>query len=198
MELFHNDGHLTEEGLLAVTNGTLDEMESLEASEHLGFCCLCLERYLALMDTQVLLTPATSLNEKVQKRLARKTKRISFSRYITVAVAACLALVMWGGGFYSSLQDGEQNMGARVEEERTARSEQALAEDAPTLDLASRLNRAAMALPSAMNDLFGMRPSPITDPAGKDQTGDAPSATPPANSTSTASTASGSSEAQDT
>ena len=38
MELFNKEGHLTDEGLRAVVDGTLDEMGRLEASEHLSFC----------------------------------------------------------------------------------------------------------------------------------------------------------------
>ena len=38
MELFNKEGHLTDEGLRAVVDGTLDEMGRLEASAHLSFC----------------------------------------------------------------------------------------------------------------------------------------------------------------
>ena len=41
MELFNKEGHLTDEGLRAVVDGTLDEMGRLEASEHLSFCDSC-------------------------------------------------------------------------------------------------------------------------------------------------------------
>ena len=44
MELFNKEGHLTDEGLRAVVDGTLDEMGRLEASEHLSFCDSCLVR----------------------------------------------------------------------------------------------------------------------------------------------------------
>ena len=44
MELFNKEGHLTDEGLRAVVDGTLDEMGRLEASEHLSFCALCVTR----------------------------------------------------------------------------------------------------------------------------------------------------------
>ena len=48
MELFNKEGHLTDEGLRAVVDGTLDEMGRLEASEHLSFCDSCLVRYTEL------------------------------------------------------------------------------------------------------------------------------------------------------
>ena len=55
MELFNKEGHLTDEGLRAVVDGTLDEMGRLEASEHLSFCDSCLVRYTELLadDTQM-------------------------------------------------------------------------------------------------------------------------------------------------
>ena len=49
MELFNKEGHLTDEGLRAVVDGTLDEMGRLEASEHLSFCDSCLVRYTELL-----------------------------------------------------------------------------------------------------------------------------------------------------
>ena len=47
MELFNKEGHLTDEGLRAVVDGTLDEMGRLEASEHL-------HEYVFMADEQLL------------------------------------------------------------------------------------------------------------------------------------------------
>ena len=38
MNLFLESGHLSGEGLDALIAGTLDELQSLEAAEHLSFC----------------------------------------------------------------------------------------------------------------------------------------------------------------
>ena len=43
--LFDDRGHLTGAGLNAMENGSLDELGSLEAAEHLSFCDACLNRY---------------------------------------------------------------------------------------------------------------------------------------------------------
>ena len=61
MELFNKEGHLTDEGLRAVVDGTLDEMGRLEASEHLSFCDSCLVRYTELLADDTLLVPEMPL-----------------------------------------------------------------------------------------------------------------------------------------
>ena len=164
MELFQTDGHLTNEGLQAVIDGGLNELESLEASEHLGFCGLCLERYLTLMDDVPLLEPAAPIKDNVMRRIGRKAKRVLFSRYATVAAAACLTLVLWGTGFFSALSGpgrdetlpGQAQTAPGESVSRTAQPE-----SPPQPSLATQMNRAAGALPEAMNDLFGwMSPLP--------------------------------------
>ena len=52
-ELFLQTGHLSDEGLQALIDGTLDEMQRLEAAEHLSFCDECLTRYTALLTGDV-------------------------------------------------------------------------------------------------------------------------------------------------
>lgn len=99
MELFHNNGHLTDEGLRAIVEGGLDELQSLEASEHLSFCDDCLLRYMTVMEGASLLEPERPLKDSVLKRIGRKTRSILFSRYGTVAAAAALVLGLWGTGF---------------------------------------------------------------------------------------------------
>ena len=44
-KLFDAEGHLTDEGLYALKDGTLDDLGALEAAEHLSFCDYCLLRY---------------------------------------------------------------------------------------------------------------------------------------------------------
>ena len=48
MELFREDGCLSDEGLHALTAGQLDELGRLEAAEHLAYCDKCTDRYTAL------------------------------------------------------------------------------------------------------------------------------------------------------
>ena len=44
LELFNDQGCLTDEGLQALIAGSLDEMGRLEAAEHLAYCDRCLKR----------------------------------------------------------------------------------------------------------------------------------------------------------
>ena len=53
MELFDQNGCLTEEGLHAVIGGQLDELGRLEAAEHLSYCDKCMDRYTALLTADV-------------------------------------------------------------------------------------------------------------------------------------------------
>ena len=76
MELFNKEGHLTDEGLRAVVDGTLDEMGRLEASEHLSFCDSCLVRYTELLADDTLLVPETPLTPTVLARVRRRAVRI--------------------------------------------------------------------------------------------------------------------------
>lgn len=103
MELFNKEGHLTDEGLRAVVDGTLDEMGRLEASEHLSFCDGCLVRYTQLLSDDALLVPETPLAPTVLARVRRKAVRVFFNRYTRVAAVAAFALVLWGTGVFNSL-----------------------------------------------------------------------------------------------
>ena len=49
-KLFDAEGHLTDEGLYALKDGTLDDLGALEAAEHLTFCDYCLLRYTKMID----------------------------------------------------------------------------------------------------------------------------------------------------
>ena len=104
MELFRTDGHLTDEGLRALIDGTLDEMQRLEAAEHLSFCGDCLLRYTQRMDGAALAQPPQPLRESVLARIRRRAVAIFFNRYAAAGAAACLALALWGTGVFSALQ----------------------------------------------------------------------------------------------
>lgn len=80
MELFHENGHLTSEGLKALTEGRLDELARLEAAEHLSFCDECLVRYTALLEDAPLAAPKAPLAPGVWQRIRRRTWRIVTSR----------------------------------------------------------------------------------------------------------------------
>ena len=60
MELFREDGCLTDEGLLAVTKGGLDELGRLETAEHLSYCDRCMDRYTALLTAALCMLYAIS------------------------------------------------------------------------------------------------------------------------------------------
>ena len=69
MELFREDGCLTDEGLLAVTKGGLDELGRLETAEHLSYCDRCMDRYTALLTADALETPPKPLRGAVMSNI---------------------------------------------------------------------------------------------------------------------------------
>ena len=60
MELFDAKGCLSKEGLQALIDGQLDELQRLEAAEHLAYCDRCMDRYTALLTDDVLEQPPRS------------------------------------------------------------------------------------------------------------------------------------------
>ena len=97
-KLFTPDGHLTEDGLYALKDGTLDDLGALEAAEHLSFCDLCLLRYTALIDAApaCLQEPMRDLIPQVQNLMRLRRFRIMTNRYVSAAAAVVLAFVLWG------------------------------------------------------------------------------------------------------
>ena len=67
-KLFDAEGHLTDEGLYALKDGTLDDLGALEAAEHLTFCDYCLLRYTKMIDNapECLQQPMRDLIPQVQ------------------------------------------------------------------------------------------------------------------------------------
>ena len=147
MELFHEDGHLTQEGMKAIIEGTLDEMQDLEASEHLSFCDSCLVEYLSVLEETQLLAPAVPIAETVMSKIRKKAVRILFNKYTTVAVAAGLVVAMWSSGFIGALLRPETVL---PDKQTNAISRQADNEPG----IGQRLNQAAGAAGSAMNHMF--------------------------------------------
>lgn len=151
MNLFHEDGHLTQEGLAAITEGTLDEMQSLEAAEHLSFCDACLLRYTALLeaDDDALLTPQQPLREPVLRRIHRRTVRLLFNKYTTVAAAALLMVVLWGSGVFTAPLQPHTAPDAPAQSTLSAPAQE---EQRPPL--ADRLNHAAAQVSGGINGFF--------------------------------------------
>lgn len=95
MELFANNGHLTEEALQAlIWEQDLSELERLEIAEHLAYCDRCLQRYTVLLADVPLLSPEVSCQATLWRRIRQRTIRIFTSRYAAAAAAVVLALTM--------------------------------------------------------------------------------------------------------
>lgn len=144
MNLFDKDGHLTCEGIKAVADGTLDELQRLEAAEHLSFCDRCLERYTAALTDDVLLAPAQPLAQPVLTRIRRRAAQIFFNKYTKVAAAAALALTMWGTGVFQALVPT-----AKPKTPEPPRTTQTI-----TAQVNGFLNDSGTAIAGAFNDLF--------------------------------------------
>lgn len=100
MELFHHNGHLTDEALSALVRGDpLPELARLEAAEHLSYCDDCLQRYTDALSGETLLVPAVSCEAGLWRRIRQRTLRLVTSRYATaVAGVALMVAVLWGVG----------------------------------------------------------------------------------------------------
>ena len=98
MELFREDGCLSDEGLHALTAGQLDELGRLEAAEHLSYCDKCMDRYTALLTADVLEEPPRSARGAVMGTIWVRLMQNTWGRAAVAAVAAVLALTMWRTG----------------------------------------------------------------------------------------------------
>lgn len=157
MELFREDGHLTDEGLQAVVDGDLSELSRLETSEHLSFCDECLVRYLALLEETPLLVPETPVRTGVMQRLKRRARTILFSRYATVAAAVCLVVAMWGSGFFQSISSRAEERNTRPDTGVTTSQEEGAGSRTSSL-----LNDAASGAADAVNSFFNSLGNPST------------------------------------
>ncbi len=176
MELFHDDGHLTDAGLRALADEALDEMARLEAAEHLGFCDKCLLRYTALLSDDTLMQPEAPLAEGVLKSIRRKARRVLWSRYGTVVAAAGLALAMMGVGSLAlpGLRAGAQAAAQAV-------TAPALPEArAPGTGLDERIDGALTATGRGLSDFFSWLAPKAQAPDAQAANVQAPE--PPANS----------------
>ena len=110
-KLFDAEGHLTDDGLYALKDGTLDDLGALEAAEHLSFCDYCLLCYTELIDAApaCLQEPMRDLIPQVQNLMRLRRFRIMTNRYVSAAAAVVLAFVLWG---FASM-GASQRMAAR-------------------------------------------------------------------------------------
>lgn len=98
MELFHEDGCLTDAGLQAMRDGQLDELGRLEAAEHLAYCDHCMDRYTALLTEEALEPPPRGLRGAVMGTIWARLMQSTWGRATVAGVAAVLALTLWRSG----------------------------------------------------------------------------------------------------
>ncbi|MEG1104150.1 MAG: hypothetical protein RSD78_04815 [Oscillospiraceae bacterium] len=102
MELFNEKGHLTQDALILAINEELDEMQSLEVSEHLSFCDDCLVKYTDLLTDDKLRIPQKHLAPSIMSRWHRKLISFALSKYGTVAAAVVFGVAVWSTGIFSN------------------------------------------------------------------------------------------------
>ena len=91
MELFQEDGHLTQYALDAlVQNLPLDELSRLEIAEHLSFCDACVDRYSQALENCLLLTPEQPVAPSVMQRLRQRAIKVfsGISGFLTLICPA--------------------------------------------------------------------------------------------------------------
>ena len=110
MELFDQNGCLTEEGLHAVIGGQLDELGRLEAAEHLSYCDKCMDRYTALLTADVLEEPPRSARGAVMGTIWVRLMQNTWGRAAVAAVAAVLALTLWRSGTVTRILEGTRHL----------------------------------------------------------------------------------------
>lgn len=103
MTLFLPDGHLSQAALNALTGGTLNEPQRLDAAGHLAACSECAARYTLLLTEDVLLDPPEPIAPRVEKTLRRRGLRLLANRYAAAAAAVVLAMALWNFGIFSGL-----------------------------------------------------------------------------------------------
>lgn len=102
-DVFLENGHLSDEGLKALIQGTLNELERLEAAEHLSFCDDCLVRYTSLLSGDALQTPAQDQTLPVMRRLRQKGVKALVSRYTAAAAAVMITGALWYSGVFANV-----------------------------------------------------------------------------------------------
>lgn len=139
MELFRDDGCMTDEGFRAMMDGQLDELGRLEASEHLSYCDVCMDRYTALLTADALEPAPRSLRGVVMGSVWARLMQNTYGRAAVAGVAAVLALTMWRSGAltqitqYSGKWDSLTAQGQfwQAEQEKTELTYQPIEDERP-------------------------------------------------------------------
>lgn len=97
-ELFLPDGHLSEDALAALLDGSLDEFQRLEVGEHLSYCDRCVDRYTALLTGEALETVPRDQTAPVMWRLEKKKWKSTLRRYASAAAAVVIGSMLWYTG----------------------------------------------------------------------------------------------------
>ena len=110
MELFREDGCMTDAGFRAMMDGRLDELGRLEAAEHLSYCDQCMDRYTALLTADALETPPHSAHKAVMAAVWVRLMQNTWGRAAVAGVAAVLAFTMWRSGTIDQLLNFRQEL----------------------------------------------------------------------------------------
>ena len=102
-ELFDQNGHLTEDALKRLIEGTLSETERMEVAEHLSFCDSCLARYTQLLTDEVQIEPQTDITLPVMRRLRKKLWNSTMRRYASAAAAVAIGGALWYSGVFDAM-----------------------------------------------------------------------------------------------
>ena len=105
MELFREDGCLTDEGLQALVKGRLDELGRLEAAEHLSYCTKCLDRYTALLTGDKLVAPPRDLSRPLGRAVWVHLMPRVYGRVGVAGVGGGLAMSSWRSGCLTLILD---------------------------------------------------------------------------------------------
>lgn len=95
MVLFDKKGCLTDQALDALNQGSLDELNRLEAAEHLAYCDHCMDRYTLMLSWQELETPPKPLGKAVRQSLWVRMMQSRLGRGVVACAAGVLAIGMW-------------------------------------------------------------------------------------------------------
>ncbi len=98
MTLFLDNGCLSDEGLHALAAGQLNELERLEAAEHLAYCDRCVDRYTALLAGHTLEEPPADISGPMRRMFWARLMQNVWGRAAVAAAAAVLAMGMWRSG----------------------------------------------------------------------------------------------------
>mgnify|MGYP000806615934 CR=1 FL=1 len=129
MELFREDGCMTDAGFRAMMDGQLDELGRLEAAEHLAYCDRCMDRYTALLTADALEMPPHSAHKAVMTAIWVRLMQNTYGRVAVASVAAVLALTMWKTGALGQIT----RLGSELNTVLPASQTQPVEEDRPAV-----------------------------------------------------------------